>query len=194
MFYSEEPIINKAEIDSIMAIGLLSSEKMGKDSVNLTDTTIQRIFTPKKKKEYNRTPKKRILVDLNNADIEQLKRLKGIGPTYASRIIKFRTLLGGYVRKEQLLEVYGIDSANYRKNLENNVKISISSIQTIDINTDSLKVLAKHPYISWDLAKKILNYRRLNGDFLMKEELRLDLLNEDIYTKIAPYLKVDVDK
>lgn len=49
-------------------------------------------------------------VELNSTDSIELIKIKGIGPVFASRIMKYRDLLGGYVSISQLQEVYGIDS------------------------------------------------------------------------------------
>ncbi|MCI5057982.1 MAG: helix-hairpin-helix domain-containing protein [Flavobacteriales bacterium] len=182
----------KASADSAMQLALskVDTNTTKLDSAKSKSTEVEESFSVTKKK-----PKTKKIetfnIELNGATQEDLERLRGIGPTYAKRIIKFRNLLGGFVRKSQLQEVYGIDSANFHENLKNNVTINKSIVSKININTDSLKHLARHPYISWDLAKQILNYRKRNGDIVAIEELRLDLLNEDIYTKIAPYLKLD---
>jgi len=48
--------------------------------------------------------------NLNHATKLDLIRVKGIGDYYATRIIKFRDKLGGYYSRNQLYEVYGLDS------------------------------------------------------------------------------------
>jgi competence protein ComEA len=53
------------------------------------------------------------IVEINRADSAKLTQVKGIGAGFASRIIKYRTQLGGFVKKEQLMEIYGIDTAKY---------------------------------------------------------------------------------
>jgi competence protein ComEA len=53
------------------------------------------------------------IVDLNTADTVQLTQLYGIGATFARRIVSYRARLGGFVNKEQLKEVFGIDSEKY---------------------------------------------------------------------------------
>ena len=54
-------------------------------------------------------------INLNNADSLTLITLSGIGPVFASRIIKYRNLLGGFYKKEQLLEVYNLKNETYLK-------------------------------------------------------------------------------
>ena len=46
---------------------------------------------------------------LNASDTAEWKKIPGIGSVYASRIVQYRNLLGGFSHVEQLLEVYGID-------------------------------------------------------------------------------------
>ncbi|MBI4930608.1 MAG: helix-hairpin-helix domain-containing protein [Bacteroidetes bacterium] len=50
-----------------------------------------------------------LFVELNSADTTSLKTLKGIGSAFSKRIVAFREKLGGFVKKEQLMEVYGFD-------------------------------------------------------------------------------------
>ncbi len=54
-----------------------------------------------------------VRVELNGADTTELMRVKGIGPTFARRIVKYRRLIGGFQRVEDLQQVYGIDSERY---------------------------------------------------------------------------------
>ena len=49
--------------------------------------------------------KKPLVFELNSADSLDLVQLYNIGPTIARRILKYRSLLGGYFCKEQLHEV-----------------------------------------------------------------------------------------
>ena len=74
--------------------------------------------TGKKRKGYTlytRTEKYApgTLVELNTADTTILKKVPGIGSTFARRIMKYRELLGGFYDVSQLAEVYGIDEERY---------------------------------------------------------------------------------
>lgn len=52
-------------------------------------------------------------VDLNNATLEQLDALPGIGPVLAQRILDWRTANGGFTSVDQLQDVSGIGDATY---------------------------------------------------------------------------------
>jgi DNA uptake protein ComE-like DNA-binding protein len=129
-----------------------------------------------------------VLVELNSADTIQLDKLKGIGIAFAKRIIKYRDILGGFIRKEQLLEVYGLDKEKYDA-LSSSVCVDDSKIRKIDINSAVSEELKKHPYIKYNLANLILNYRKQHGNYKSVEDIKqLDLMNDELFTKIAPYL------
>lgn len=53
------------------------------------------------------------LIDLNTADTTALQAVSGIGPATARRIVRYRSLIGGYTSVEQLLDVWGITPENY---------------------------------------------------------------------------------
>lgn len=130
-------------------------------------------------------------VELNTADSLQLLALRGIGPAFAHRILAYRSLLGGYIRKEQLLEVYGFD--NEKLDLVAGViRVDSGLVRKININTAGMPELKKHPYIRYNLARAILSYRRQHGPFSTVEAIRgIDLLNDEVYSKLAPYLTVE---
>jgi DNA uptake protein ComE-like DNA-binding protein len=100
-----------------------------------------------------------IPVDINNADSVGLIRLPGIGPVLASRIIKFRKLTGGFYRKDQLLEVYGLQEENYLK-AKPYIIINTGNLTMISADTANFKMMAKHPYIGKDKAWQIINLRK----------------------------------
>lgn len=141
---------------------------------------------PKKQKKFER-----IRVELNSADTSQLKMLYGIGSSFAKRIVKYRELLGGYLTKEQLLEVYGMDSARYLPIAEC-LLVDTTFRNRININTADFKTLLRHPYLNKNQTKAIINYRKQHGGYESLNELRkIHLINEETYLKTKPYLKVE---
>lgn len=134
--------------------------------------------------------KRKSFIDINKADSNQLITISGIGPKRASYIIKYRNKLGGYVRINQLKEVYSISDSLFLS-IKNKFLISDSSVIKININICSIKDLIFHPYINWNLANAIVNYRQQHGQYMNKEKIKeIHLVNEQIYLKIAPYLKI----
>lgn len=133
-------------------------------------------------------------MEINLADSAALTTINGIGPAFASRIVKYRKRLGGFVRKEQLLEVFGMDSARYRQ-IEPMIQIDTSSIVKININTVTFKELMRHPYFEFYMVKTICNERELRKGFDSKGELlSLKFMYKELYFKIAPYICTSTEK
>ncbi len=133
-----------------------------------------------------------VIVEANLADSASLEALKGIGPVMAARIVKYRNRLGGFYSKEQLREVYGIDSALFAL-IVKQIRIDTTQIMRIDLNTVSLEVLKAHPYIGYKLARFIVNYRMQHGTFQSVSDLKkIHVMNEEIFSKIEKYLTVSL--
>ncbi len=134
------------------------------------------------------------MVEINGADTAGLQNLKGIGASYAGRIIKYRNLLGGFYRKEQLLEVFGMDTARFA-GFAGQVEINPELIKRKNLNTVEFKELLRHPYLEYYLVKSIFDYKSKNGKFGSVDELRkVNLIYKELYEKISPYLFVDNKK
>lgn len=55
------------------------------------------------------------IVNINTADVEELKKLKGIGPAMAQRIVDYREANGSFQAPEDIMQVKGIGKAKYAK-------------------------------------------------------------------------------
>lgn len=130
-----------------------------------------------------------LLIDVNAADSTQLKRLKGIGSSYAKRIISYRKLLGGYHSVDQLKEVYGMNDTLYVA-IAPYLSMSDSiSLTQVPINLATFKELLAHPYIDYEQTKEILNVKSKNGKFRKPEDMfRLKLMDSLAIGKLLPYL------
>ena len=129
--------------------------------------------------------------DLNKADTAQLKQLRGIGTVLAERIVKFREKLGGFHSTEQLSEVYGI-KPEVLDQIKPLLLIGENSWQKININTADFNTLNKHPYIGYQAAKTILNYRKEHGNFKKSEDLlKTQALDQTKLDQLKPYLVTD---
>ena len=128
------------------------------------------------------------VIELNTADSAKLTELNGIGGSFAIRIVRYRTRLGGFYKKEQLKEVYGIDSMKY-EGIKSDVSVNPGKIKKIDINTISFDELRLFPYLSYKQVNATIEYRKQHGNYASMADLKnIVLLDEGILRKIEPYL------
>ncbi len=155
---------------------------------NSVQTEKRKTFVPYEKSFI---PKKIIALEVNTADSADLVSLPGIGPTLASRIIKYRAGLGGFITLNQLTEVYGFKE-DLLFDLKERLTITPSSNAIFDINEVDFKTLSTHPYFKFSLSKAILNYRKQHGKFKRLEELKeIKIINDSIFERIAIYLTIN---
>lgn len=130
-------------------------------------------------------------IPINLSDSANLIKIKGIGPVLSARIIKYRNLLGGYVRKEQLLEVYGLTYERFEE-IRDAFYIDTVNILPVFLNEIDEYNLSRHPYLNLYQARALIRYREMNGRFVdIDEIMENQLLPEDVFYKIKPYLRVD---
>lgn len=99
------------------------------------------------------------LLDLNAADSAALDYLPGIGGWYASKIIEYRKLLGGFSYKEQLIDIYRFGQERYDK-ICDLIEVGTDMVVPLDLWRLSADSLSRHPYIrSVEVAKSIVLYR-----------------------------------
>lgn len=132
---------------------------------------------------------KPISFDLNRADTNDLKKLKGIGSKLSARIIKYRDILGGFYSENQVREVFGLDSTTIVEVLKyGNVKNpTLRKIKINEVNAEDFK----HPYIRPYVAKSIIAYRQQHGNFTSKKDFEpIKLLDSKTLDKVFPYFEL----
>lgn len=125
-------------------------------------------------------------VNLNEADSAALENLPGIGPVLASRIIRYREILGGFYSIEQMHEVYGLRPENYLS-VSPYLFVGQDGYRKFNVNFSTLSELGRHPYIGYHTARKILNLRDRKGKLIAAGELS-GLMGNDSLKKVIPYL------
>ncbi|MBP6759027.1 MAG: helix-hairpin-helix domain-containing protein [Flavobacterium sp.] len=147
-------------------------------------------------KEYKKYPntafakkEKAVIIDINQATQEDLIKIYGIGEAISLRILKFKESLGGFVSMEQMNDVWGL-SPEVIENLNSHFKVStLPNLRKVDINNASIKELSQFPYFNYQLAKQIVTFRSMNGDFKNVDDLtKIKGLSIDKAKIIALYL------
>ncbi len=126
-------------------------------------------------------------IDINSADSLDWKRLRGIGSYRAMRIIKFREALGGFHSLWQVGDTYGLPDSTFQM-IKPNLKVE-TPWKKIDIDTASIKTLARHPYIT---TKEAYAIKKLTVNDYSPEE-KQNYLREKLtrYEQVMPYLLID---
>lgn len=141
------------------------------------------------KKEYA-YEKKMASVDINSGDTSAFIALPGIGSKLAGRIVAFRDKLGGFYSINQIAETYGLADSVFQK-IKSRLVLGQTHVALLNINTATLEQLKQHPYIRYQLANAIVQYRVQHGAFAKVEDLKkIMLVTEDAYHKMAPYLTI----
>lgn len=144
-------------------------------------------------KKYDNTAfakkEKITITDINQATQEELIKVNGIGEALSLRIIKFKESVGGFVSMEQMKDVWGL-SPEVIDNLNAHFKIlTLPKVKKIDINNASIKELSQFPYFNYQLARQIVTFRSMNGDFKNSDDLtKIKGLSIDKANIIALYL------
>ncbi|MDQ3393921.1 MAG: helix-hairpin-helix domain-containing protein, partial [Bacteroidota bacterium] len=180
----------------LMKIYGFSTEKYNElyPYIDLPEKVERGTIAKKSKKFEPRAPieksKPLVKFDINHIDTVELKKLKGIGSVLSARIIKYRNSLGGFISKNQLDEIYGLEEEILLM-LKNHSDIFPGfEPQKINVNNADLKQLSAHPYISKKLAHRIIAYREQHGPYnenILLENLKE--LEEGTKEKVYPYLE-----
>lgn len=164
-------------------IKIIISQGQSETSNETSKTNVVKVKYPKKEIQANS-------IEINSAVLEDFEALNGIGNILASRIVKYRNSLGGYISVDQLREVYGMQDSTF-----NNIKDKLTCngmINKININAASDSILSKHPYISKQEAKVIKKYLHQHDSIedinQLKSIMSLDKAKLD---KMSKYLAVN---
>lgn len=128
--------------------------------------------------------------DLNNSRAADFAKVNGIGPVLSRRIVNYRQALGGFVAKDQLFEVYGLDSTIVYRALKRFELTEPVHVRRISIQSASEDELRRHPYINARQAQRIILFRKLEEMPLEEADLRVLLeVSNKKFNRIRLYLQ-----
>jgi competence protein ComEA len=131
------------------------------------------------------------VLDINTADTAAFIALPGIGNKLATRIVAFREKLGGFYTIEQVSETFGLADSVFQK-IRSRLVITNTAVKKININTSGVDELKVHPYLRYNLANAIVQYRQQHGKFSVLSDLKkIMVFTQEIYDKVLPYLTLN---
>jgi competence protein ComEA len=150
--------------------------------VDINNTTI----TTQEPESMKAAPlRESVIIELNSADSIAFISLPGIGPAYAKRILKYRSLLGGFTSIDQLKEVYGFSPESFDK-VKDHIRTDPTLIKKVDLNKDEFKIITRHPYIGYERTKEIFSFRKKQP--ITAENLSELFPIESERVRLLPYL------
>ncbi len=180
---------SKADVKKMFVISAEKFQEL-EPYIQITETTSPNISVyPSPNSNYTKKAKENIMVEINSADSVTLTTISGIGPSFASRILKYKNRLGGFNHINQLKEVYGIDSIKFEQ-IKNQIRIDNSNIVLIKINECTFEQLKSFPYLAYKQSNAIIAYRKQHGNYKNQSDLsKIAILNAETIQKIIPYIK-----
>ena len=89
---------------------------------------------------------------------------------------------------DQVGETFGLPDSCFQK-IRPYLRVNAFSINQIDLNTATKELLQSHPYIRWQYAKAIFEYRIQHGSFQSIDELlQIATIDSAKFEKLKPYL------
>jgi DNA uptake protein ComE-like DNA-binding protein len=146
--------------------------------------------TQNSEKNYEKPKYANAAVDVNKADTAAFISLPGIGNKLAVRIVAFREKLGGFYKIEQVAETFALPDSTFQK-IKNRLVISSNNVKKLNINTATVDELKVHPYIRYNIANGLVQYRLQHGSFSAVADIKkIMMVTDEIYDKVAPYLTI----
>jgi DNA uptake protein ComE-like DNA-binding protein len=131
------------------------------------------VTNPKSKSKYlNNYKKKKLNIDINKASDIELQAIYGIGKSFSKRIIAYRNKFeGGFASLDELYAIYGLSEETITQIKTDCFIGNPRAISTLIINTATRKELVTIPFIDYEIAFSILEYRTLHEKFEDLDEL-----------------------
>ncbi|WP_157547466.1 ComEA family DNA-binding protein [Hymenobacter sp. DG25A] len=139
---------------------------------------------------YPRKPLHLAHFDLNAADTTQLQQIRGVGRRLAARVVGYRERLGGFVREEQVGEIYNL-APDLVDSLRKYTFVKEGYMPaSLNINQATLAELRDHPYVGLRLGRVLISYREQHGPFHQPDDLRpIRIMDAATLEKLRPYLR-----
>lgn len=153
---------------------------------------IKIVQQPQKNRYASRKMVNYRMIDINTASQADFEQFRGIGPSYAQRLVEWRERLGGFVDVIQVAELYRLPDSTFQQ-MRPFLNCTPSALTQININTATVEALKAHPYLRWSHAKAIVYHREKKGPWKSVELLQILPELDDgknTFARIRPYLTI----
>ncbi|MDR0691958.1 MAG: helix-hairpin-helix domain-containing protein [Prevotellaceae bacterium] len=143
----------------------------------------QQTYTP-----FTRDNLSKPVIELNTADTNALRLVRGIGAYFARSIVTYRERLGGYAHIQQLLDLRGVDPDRLAQWMPQ-LTLDTAMVIKIDLATADEQTLRQHPYIGYYAARGIVHFRTTQGAqaCTLHALVENNILNDDAAQRLKPY-------
>ncbi len=139
--------------------------------------------------KYTPAPKEQVFLDLNTATAEDFEKIPGIGKYFASKMVSYRDQLGGYISREQLLEIRKFDTQKLEA-IDRYIYLKAVPVRQMNINEVDFETLRSHPYITYEVANSIVKMREQKEYRELDDIRRSKLIDDELFRKLEPYLTI----
>ena len=193
-FRKPQDLLRVYGMDSVTSARLMPWIKIAEEQES--DRTVSRNINQDPAEEQRKTVDAVTVVapmDLNRCTASDLMGLPGIGPVLSERIIRYRSLLGGFVNTGQLNEVYGLDSQVVVL-ISPMLMLTYDSVTPLMLDSCSFSELARHPYVGSSTARLISKYRSLmDTPVTLGDLVGQKVMSHEQAVRLAPYVRPSPD-
>jgi DNA uptake protein ComE-like DNA-binding protein len=127
--------------------------------------------------------------NINLAEFRDIVGIEGVDGKLASRILKYRDLLGGFHSPDQLKEVYDLPD-NLIGVMDSLFIYDTTDIRRISLSTAGYKEFLRHPYLGNEQVDAIMELRKFSmGKPEIKDFINSGILETGTIQRILPYIK-----
>ncbi len=153
--YDENPYLQTQRSVRVVQTATNKNQSTHSRQTSISNTDIQE---PRESNSPNLSP-----FCINTATAEQFQKIRGIGPVFSDRIVRYRERLGGFYTIEQLKEVFGIEDELIDSNSAYFI-IEEKTLRQIDWQEGEFRDILAHPYLDYDQVVCIMQQRRAGAE------------------------------
>lgn len=130
-------------------------------------------------------------IDVNTADTSALLlHYPALVVNWKSSVLLTSEINCGFYKTEQVAETFGLPDSTFNK-IKSRLVLNNTVAKQFNINTATVDEMKAHPYIRYNIANAIVQYRIQHGNFLSVADIKkIMMITDEVYNKVSPYLSL----